>query len=103
MATRREQQKKKLNRRDSLLSRFFSWRHRHWGFAFVLSLLTLFAYQPAWKGKPIWDDDAHMMRPELRSLEGLKRIWGQPGATQQYYPVLFSAFWAEHKLWGDRP
>jgi tetratricopeptide (TPR) repeat protein len=101
MGKRREQQKKKLERRDSLLSRFFSWRHRRWGFAFLLSLLTLFAYQPAWKGKPIWDDDAHMTRPELRSLDGLKRIWVQPGATQQYYPVLFSAFWFEHKLWGD--
>jgi tetratricopeptide (TPR) repeat protein len=24
-----------------------------------------------------------------------------PGATQQYYPLLHSAFWVEHKLWGD--
>jgi protein O-mannosyl-transferase len=103
MAKRREQQRRKLKRRRNLLARFFSWRHRHWGFAFLLSLLTLFAYQPAWKGKPIWDDDAHMMRPEMRSLEGLKRIWVQPGATQQYYPVLFSAFWFEHKMWGDAP
>jgi tetratricopeptide (TPR) repeat protein len=23
------------------------------------------------------------------------------GATQQYYPVLHSAFWVEHRLWGD--
>ncbi len=23
------------------------------------------------------------------------------GATQQYYPVLHSAFWLEHRLWGD--
>ncbi len=23
------------------------------------------------------------------------------GATQQYYPLLHSAFWVEHKLWGD--
>ena len=23
------------------------------------------------------------------------------GATQQYYPLLHSAFWLEHKLWGD--
>jgi tetratricopeptide (TPR) repeat protein len=25
------------------------------------------------------------------------------GATQQYYPVLHSAFWIEHRLWGDNP
>src|SRR6187401_1993004 len=23
------------------------------------------------------------------------------GATQQYYPLLHSAFWFEHRLWGD--
>ena len=26
---------------------------------------------------------------------------GELGATQQYYPVLHSAFWLEHRLWGD--
>jgi len=25
------------------------------------------------------------------------------GATQQYYPLRHSVFWAEHKLWGDAP
>ena len=29
------------------------------------------------------------------------RIWSELGATQQYYPLLHSAFWLEHKLWGD--
>jgi tetratricopeptide (TPR) repeat protein len=40
-------------------------------------------------------------RPELRSVHGLERIWFEVGATQQYYPVLHSAFWVEHRLWGD--
>jgi tetratricopeptide (TPR) repeat protein len=31
----------------------------------------------------------------------LGRIWFEPGATQQYYPLLHSAFWVEHQLWGD--
>ena len=29
------------------------------------------------------------------------RIWSELGATQQYYPLLHSAFWLEHRLWGD--
>ena len=33
--------------------------------------------------------------------EGLWRIWTEVGATQQYYPLLHSAFWLEHRLWGD--
>ncbi len=52
---------------------------------------------------PIWDDDAHLTKPELRSLEGLARIWTQPGATQQYYPLVHTLFWVEHQLWGDLP
>ena len=34
-------------------------------------------------------------------MHGLGRIWFDLGATQQYYPVLHSAFWLEHRLWGD--
>ena len=37
----------------------------------------------------------------LRSLGGLRDIWFKLGATQQYYPLLHSAFWAEAQLWGD--
>ena len=42
-----------------------------------------------------------MTRPELRSLAGLWRIWTDLGATQQYYPLLHSAFWLEHRFWGN--
>jgi hypothetical protein len=59
------------------------------------------AYQPAWQGGFLWDDDAHVPRPELRSWQGLYRIWFHVGAMQQYYPLLQSAFWFEHRLWGD--
>jgi protein O-mannosyl-transferase len=69
----------------------------------VLVIVTLFAYQPAWRGTPIWDDDAHITSPELRSLDGLRRIWVEPGATQQYYPLTHTVFWVEHLIWGDNP
>ena len=49
----------------------------------------------------LWDDDAHITRPELRSLHGLSEIWTRPDVTQQYYPVTHSVFWLEQKLWGD--
>lgn len=68
------------------------------GFLLVLALL---AYLPALNGGFLWDDDAHVTKAALRSLPGLARIWTDLGATQQYYPVLHSAFWAEHRLWGD--
>jgi tetratricopeptide (TPR) repeat protein len=77
-----------------------SWRH-DWLVGFLLVAVTIIAYQPVWHAGSIWDDDKHITSPALRSLNGLARIWTQPGATQQYYPLVHSAFWAEHKLWGD--
>jgi len=72
-----------------------------WLPALLLVLAVFVAYLPAWNGKPVWDDDAHLTRPELRSAAGLARIWIEPGATQQYYPLVHSVFWLEHRLWGD--
>ena len=72
-----------------------------WGLWVGLVIVTLIAYYPAWHGAPVWDDDAHLTRVDLRSLTGLWRIWFDVGATQQYYPVAHSAFWLFHALWGD--
>src|SRR5437870_1546298 len=65
-----------------------------------LFLVALVAYSPVWHGEFLWDDEGHITRPGLRSLFGLKQIWFQIGATQQYYPLVHSVFWAEYKLWG---
>jgi tetratricopeptide (TPR) repeat protein len=67
---------------------------------FVLPAL-LIAYWPALQGGFVWDDNAHVTAAALRSFHGLWRIWFSLGATQQYYPLLHSAFWLEHHLWGD--
>lgn len=67
----------------------------------LLACAVFAAYFPALTGGFVWDDAAHVTKPELRSLTGLARIWFEVGATQQYYPVLHSAFWLEHRLWGD--
>lgn len=68
-----------------------------------LVVLCVLAYHPAIHGGFLWDDTAHVTKPELRSLAGLARIWFELGATQQYYPALHSAFWVEHRLWGEAP
>ena len=67
----------------------------------ALLAASLLAYWPALRGAFVWDDDAHITAPALRSLHGLWRIWTDLGATQQYYPLLHSAFWIEHRLWGS--
>ena len=69
--------------------------------AAALVVAVFLVYQPAWQGGFLWDDQWHVTRPELRSWQGLSRMWFEPGATQQYYPLLYSAFWVEYRLWGE--
>lgn len=69
--------------------------------AALLLLAALAAYWPALQGSLLWDDDQHVTSPALASLHGLWRIWFDLGSTAQYYPLLHSAFWLEHSLWGD--
>ncbi|QYM79673.1 tetratricopeptide repeat protein [Horticoccus luteus] len=69
----------------------------------LLALAVLLAYLPALHSGFIWDDDGHVTRADLQSFAGLFRIWFEVGATQQYYPLLHSAFWLEHLLWGAAP
>src|SRR6266436_6158679 len=78
-----------------------SWWKREWFFCLILAVVTMLAYHPAWHGGLLWDDDANITRFELRSLDGLRRIWFEPRATQQYYPLLHSSFWLQQKFWGD--
>src|SRR5205823_675985 len=33
-------------------------------------------------------------------LGGLANIWFAPTTSPQYYPLVFTSFWIEHKLWG---
>jgi tetratricopeptide (TPR) repeat protein len=68
--------------------------------ALALLLAGLIAYYPALHGGMLWDDDFHVTRPELRSWHGLYRIWFDLSATQQYYPIVHSAFWILYKVWG---
>jgi Flp pilus assembly protein TadD len=63
----------------------------------------MLAYRPAWNGQHLWDDDQHMIRPEFYPVSGLVRIWTEPSAVRQYYPVLATAFWIENKIWGTSP
>src|SRR3989304_5117458 len=74
-----------------------------WASVALIVSVTVVSYLPAMQGKFLWDDDAHVTRPDLRSVEGLYHIWFEPDATQQNYPLLHSAFWLEHRLWGDAP
>jgi tetratricopeptide (TPR) repeat protein len=70
----------------------------------ILAAITFIAYIPAIGANYIWDDDHYVTQNHtLQSLEGMGRIWLEPEASPQYYPLVFSSFWLEHHLWGLNP
>jgi len=69
----------------------------------AIALLTFFVYFPSLTNGFIWDDDDYITNNfSIQKAEGLKEIWFSY-KTPQYYPVVFSSFWLEHKLWGLNP
>ncbi|MGA2139452.1 MAG: tetratricopeptide repeat protein [Verrucomicrobiia bacterium] len=81
-----------------------AWKEQRFAAAGVIILITLLAYLPALQGGFIWDDDSHVTGCQvLRTVHGLVRIWSEPGAVQQYYPLVHTTFWAEYHLWGLNP
>jgi len=78
--------------------------NRPWLLALVLVVVTFVAYQPVQHAGFIWDDDDHVTENvNLRSLHGLHRIWLEPLASPQYYPLQLTSYWVEYHLWGLRP
>lgn len=93
--------KKKSHRKQTPVIEEPRSKRNSWLFAFVLMAAVALSYSPAWNGRPVWDDDAYITKVELRSLDGLVNIWARPGTTLQYYPLVYSVFWLEYKIWGD--
>ena len=71
--------------------------------AAVIVVVTVIAYLPSMRGGFIWDDNDYVTdNTNLRSAEGLVRLW-EPGNTRQYYPIVFTSFWVEYHLWELNP
>jgi tetratricopeptide (TPR) repeat protein len=68
--------------------------------AFVAALVV---YLPALRNDFVWNDADYVTKPALQSLSGLARIWTELGATEQYYPLLHTFFWVQHRLFGVDP
>jgi len=68
--------------------------------ALLLLLAVLFVYLPAVDGSFIFDDLQYIQgNPLLRDGIGLWKIWLDPKANPQYYPLTFTTFWFEFQLW----
>ena len=71
-----------------------------------LALLVAASYFPALSGGFVWDDRAFTREPLVHRWSGLWDIWLSPGEVSNeghYWPLVYTTFWLEHKLWGLAP
>jgi Flp pilus assembly protein TadD len=79
-------------------------RRRVYLFVLLLAALTILAYQPAWHGGFLWDDDAYVTNNELLTArDGLRRIWFSFDSPSQYFPLVYTTFRIERALWDLNP
>ena len=74
---------------------------------FALGLLVVVSYLPAmlWGGF-ILDDRILTNAEPVQEVSGLWQIWFSPSALGEeghYWPLVYTTFWLEHKLWGYAP
>ena len=74
----------------------------------ALSLLlvgaVLGAYLPALDAGFVWNDDTYVTEnPTLNGVDGLVKLWSDPRSNEQYYPLVFTSYWVEKRLWGLHP
>ena len=73
----------------------------------ALGLLVVICYLPAmlWGGF-VWDDRIFTDAKPVQDVSGLWQIWFSPSAIEgegHYWPLVYTTFWLEHKLWGFDP
>ena len=73
----------------------------------ALGVLVGISYLPAmlWGGF-VWDDEIYIKVDPVRDVSGLWQIWFAPSAIEgegHYWPLVYTTFWLEHKLWGFVP
>ena len=73
----------------------------------ALGLLVIISYLPAmlWGGF-VWDDRIFTDAEPVQEVSGLWQIWFAPSAIAEeghYWPLVYTTFWLEHKLWGFDP
>ena len=74
--------------------------------AAVLAVLVVASYLPVLGAGFVWDDVIFIEEPAVHAWSGLWNIWFSPAEIAReghYWPVVYTSFWLEHKLWGLAP
>lgn len=81
-------------------------RHRAVLAGLLLALVAVVPYLPAVPGDFLWDDAAFTDAAAVREPSGLADLWFSPTALENeghYWPLVYTTFWLEHRLWGFDP
>jgi tetratricopeptide (TPR) repeat protein len=69
----------------------------------LIAALAVLAHIGAFSAGWIWDDGDYITANRIvQSSDGWLTLW-IPGATPQYYPLVFLGFWVEHAIVGNHP
>ena len=72
----------------------------------ALILLAAVSYWPVYFAGFVWDDAVFTDSQAVATWSGLWDIWFTRGGVEyegHYWPVIYTSFWLEHKLWGYSP
>jgi len=76
---------------------------KQWAWAALLVLVTVLVYLPALKAGFIWDDDLLLTdNQRIQSPHGLRELWSF-SLDSEFYPITWTSFWIEWRLWGMNP
>ena len=71
-----------------------------------ITLLVLVSYFPAFRAGFVWDDRIFTVGRAVQEWADIWRIWFSPGhvaGEYHHWPLVYTTFWVEHKLWGFDP
>ena len=72
----------------------------------VIALLVAVAYFPATQAGFVWDDFIFVDSSFVQELSGIRVIWITPSQISNeghYWPMVYTTFWVEYRLWGLNP
>lgn len=91
---------------SSTWERLAAWERQPALLGVALCAMVAVGYYPALLGGFVWDDMIFVEEPTVHAWSGLWNIWFSPAdieGERHYWPITYTTFWLEHKLWGLAP
>ncbi len=85
---------------------FPAWTRRPFLAGAALCAIVAVSFYPALSAGFVLDDNIFTESPAIRAWSGLWNIWFSPSDIEgegHYWPIVYTTFWLEHKLWGVTP